>query len=122
MSFVDPERERKRKVQAERRRKYPWLQWYRTDAWRRSRADFLGLHPHCEVCGRPSSVVDHIEPHRGNRRLFWLESNWRALCKSCHDSKTAKSDGGFGNRSTEAPLSACGEDGLPSDPNHPWRR
>ncbi|WP_289184903.1 HNH endonuclease [uncultured Parasutterella sp.] len=29
--------------------------------------------------------------------MFWDESNWQALCKHCHDVKTAKEDGGFGN-------------------------
>jgi 5-methylcytosine-specific restriction protein A len=59
-------------------------------------------HPLCEECKRngrltPATVVDHITPHKGNRELFWDESNWQALCKSCHDRKTAKEDGGFGN-------------------------
>ncbi|WP_304879789.1 HNH endonuclease [uncultured Parasutterella sp.] len=29
--------------------------------------------------------------------MFWDESNWQALCKRCHDRKTAAEDGGFGN-------------------------
>jgi 5-methylcytosine-specific restriction protein A len=28
---------------------------------------------------------------------FWQVSNWEALCRMCHDVKTAKEDGGFGN-------------------------
>ena len=122
MNFHDPERERKRKLQAERRRKYPWVQWYRTDRWRSARRDFLGLHPYCEICAEPATVVDHVEPHRGNPQLFWLESNWRALCKHCHDRKTVKRDGGFGNAPGEDVSAACGEDGVPSDPRHPWNR
>jgi len=60
------------------------------------------VHPLCEECKRngrltPAVVVDHIIPHKGNRELFWNEKNWQALCKSCHDRKTAKEDGGFGN-------------------------
>ncbi|WP_456243258.1 HNH endonuclease [Thermacetogenium phaeum] len=35
-------------------------------------------------------------PHKGDRQLFWDESNWQALCKPCHDSKTAREDGGWG--------------------------
>ena len=42
----------------------------------------------------PSEVVDHIIPHRGDDRLFWDESNWQALCKQCHDIKTATEDRG----------------------------
>lgn len=71
-------------------------------AWRRARSAFLMVHPLCEECKRngrqtPAVVVDHIIPHKGNGELFWNEKNWQALCKSCHDRKTAKEDGGFGN-------------------------
>ena len=37
-------------------------------------------------------ALDHIIPHRGDRRLFWDRNNWQALCKSCHDSKTMTED------------------------------
>ena len=68
--------------------------------WQRARLLFLDAHPlcmRCEAKGRvtPANVVDHIEPHKGNRELFWDESNWQALCAPCHNSKTAKEDGGF---------------------------
>lgn len=61
--------------------------------WRRERAAFLRRHPLCVKCqqeGRltPATVVDHIIPHRGDQTLFWDESNWQPLCKSCHDKKT----------------------------------
>jgi 5-methylcytosine-specific restriction protein A len=42
----------------------------------------------------PATVIDHITPHRGDRALFWQSSNWQALCKPCHDRKTATEDGG----------------------------
>jgi len=48
-------------------------------------------------------VVDHIVPHRGDRALFWDTSNWQPLCKPHHDAKTAREDGGFGNRASSAP-------------------
>ena len=66
--------------------------------WRKYRLWFLSRHPLCAVCGMPASVVDHITPHKGNYKLFWDEANHQALCKRCHDIKTAKEDGGFGNR------------------------
>ena len=61
--------------------------------WRRDRKAFLQKHPLCEECrkdGRltPATVVDHIIPHRGDRKLFWDENNWPPLCKDCHDRKT----------------------------------
>ena len=61
--------------------------------WRKARAAFLQRNPLCNECmkhGRltPSTVVDHVIPHRGDQKLFWDEANWQALCKSCHDRKT----------------------------------
>jgi 5-methylcytosine-specific restriction protein A len=41
-------------------------------------------------CIEPSTTVDHIVPHRGDQKLFWDEANWAALCKPCHDAKTAR--------------------------------
>lgn len=72
--------------------------------WRRSRAAFLRSHPLCECdeCRAqhrllPATVVDHRIPHRGDMTLFWDSTNWQALSKPCHDRKTAREDGGFGN-------------------------
>lgn len=70
--------------------------------WRRARDRYLAEHPLCEECLKkgiiePAEVVDHRIPHKGDPVLFWDESNWQALSKRCHDRKTAKEDGGFGN-------------------------
>ncbi|QUN28721.1 HNH endonuclease [Cupriavidus sp. KK10] len=72
-------------------------------AWRKARAAYLRAHPLCECAeckalGRvlPSTVVDHIKPHRGDMSLFWDRTNWQAMSKPCHDRKTARFDGGFG--------------------------
>ncbi|RXZ42693.1 HNH endonuclease [Crenobacter cavernae] len=70
--------------------------------WQKARAGFLRKHPLCVECDRCGSVtaatvVDHIVPHKGDRDMFWDRSNWQPLCKSCHDRKTAREDGGFGN-------------------------
>ena len=61
--------------------------------WRRARKAFLQQNPLCSECRKagkltPATVVDHIIPHRGDKRLFWDEKNWQSLCKSCHDKKT----------------------------------
>lgn len=58
---------------------------------------YLARHPLCVRClaeGHyvPATVVDHIVPHRGDQKLFWDESNWQALCKHCHDTKTMTDD------------------------------
>ena len=77
-----------------------------SSAWRKARAGFLSRHPLCECVdcknlGRvlPASVVDHIVPHRGDRALFWDRSNWQPMNERCHNRKTAREDGGFGNKS-----------------------
>jgi 5-methylcytosine-specific restriction protein A len=71
-------------------------------AWRKARWHFLRAHPLCAEHQRSgqlvaASVVDHIVPHRGDKDRFWMRSNWQPLCKPCHDSKTARENGGFGN-------------------------
>ena len=66
-------------------------------AWRKASKQFLRAHPLCEECQKQgkfvmATVVDHIVPHRGDEKLFWDRSNWRALCKRCHDRKTMTED------------------------------
>ncbi len=61
--------------------------------WRAARQRFLRAHPLCEECLRqrrttPATEVDHIIPHRGDKKLFWDETNWQALCEACHKHKT----------------------------------
>lgn len=63
--------------------------------WDKARKTFLAAHPLCQECAKngkytKATVVDHIIPHRGNQQLFWDVNNWQALCKTCHDLKTAK--------------------------------
>lgn len=70
--------------------------------WQKESKRFLQENPLCVQClanGKiaPSTVTDHIIPHKGDKELFWDRNNWQALCKRCHDIKTAKVDGGFGN-------------------------
>ncbi|MFH6636532.1 HNH endonuclease [Streptococcus suis] len=65
--------------------------------WNKARLRYLKVHPLCVQCnakGRltKATVVDHITPHRGDQELFWNQTNWQALCKSCHDRKTNTTD------------------------------
>lgn len=62
--------------------------------WRKAREVFLLSHPICNHCGRLANVVDHIIPHKGNKKLFWDKSNWQPLCTECHNRKTASEDMG----------------------------
>jgi 5-methylcytosine-specific restriction protein A len=72
--------------------------------WQQAREQFLREHPLCEcpdcLAGQKrtiaSSVVDHKIPHKGDMKLFWDRSNWQAMSKRCHDSKTAREDGRWG--------------------------
>jgi 5-methylcytosine-specific restriction protein A len=71
--------------------------------WEKARALFLAEHPLCAEHERRGETVaagevDHIVPHRGDLELFWDEGNWQSLCGPCHKAKTAREDGGFGNR------------------------
>lgn len=72
-------------------------------AWAFASRIFLAQNPRCAAHLQrgesvPSVLVDHIKPHRGDQQLFWDEDNWQALCMQCHNRKTAREDGGFGNR------------------------
>lgn len=72
--------------------------------WDKARKAFLAAHPTCQCAecvasGHPlqADVVDHIIPHRGNSKLFWDTRNWQAMNHVCHNRKTARENGGFGN-------------------------
>jgi 5-methylcytosine-specific restriction enzyme A len=69
--------------------------------WQKLRLAYLASHPLCECddadCIRPATIVDHRRPHHGDAGLMFAWTNLRAMCKPCHDAKTAARDGGFGN-------------------------
>lgn len=60
--------------------------------WQQARAKFLAANPLCRYCLErdnvvtAATVVDHIEPHRGDMKLFWRQSNWQPLCARHHSS------------------------------------
>jgi 5-methylcytosine-specific restriction protein A len=57
----------------------------------------LRRDPICVDCQRePSTVADHIVPHKGVRALFVDLANLAGRCKRCHDRKTATEEGAFG--------------------------
>lgn len=65
--------------------------------WRNTSKQYLRAHPLCVRCSlegkyTQATVVDHIIPHRGDKLLFWDNTNWQSLCKPCHDRKTWKED------------------------------
>ena len=69
--------------------------------WRNARVRYLTRNPLCAICQQGgkvtiATVVDHIQPHKGNERLLCDEGNWQPLCKPCHDVKSFRHDTGFG--------------------------
>jgi 5-methylcytosine-specific restriction protein A len=73
-------------------------------AWQKARAEHLYNNPVCVMCDaegivRIATVVDHIDPHRGNMDVFWDMARWRSLCKPHHDSDSQKKDNAFDRRS-----------------------
>ena len=96
---VEHATERRRHADAERL-SAPKRGYDRT--WASARASYLRRNPLCtsdEHRGRaiPATVVDHVVPISEAPALRLVESNFRSLCKRCHDSRTAR-DQGFGRR------------------------
>jgi len=86
--------------------------------WKHARARYLAAHPLCVYCARQgfivlATVVDHIEPHKGDPVLFWNEDNWQGLCTPCHDGAKAELE-------RTGRLRGCDANGLPLDDAHPW--
>jgi 5-methylcytosine-specific restriction protein A len=96
-----------------------WKPFYSTAFWLRRRRLQLNAHPLCKMCGArgvvtPATVVDHVKPHKGDWNLFAL-GELQSLCKPCHDSpKRAFELRGYSGD--------VGNDGWPTDPNHPANR
>jgi 5-methylcytosine-specific restriction endonuclease McrA len=91
---------------------------YANPRWRRLRKQVLAEQPLCALCARsgretPATVVDHVQPHRGDWNLFWARENLQALCATCHSGiKRIEENKGHSQ--------ACDATGLPLDPRHPW--
>lgn len=64
--------------------------------WRRVRDAFIKENPLCVDCGRPATEVDHIIALKDGGTHDNM--NLASRCTSCHSRKTARVDGGFGNR------------------------
>lgn len=92
--------------------------WYKSAAWRAARAQRLTLDRHtCTVpgCGRPAVVVDHLKP----RSLAM--PHLRSLCR-LHDNQVKEDAMGRRRNGGRFTVPGCDADGVPLDPNHPWRK
>jgi 5-methylcytosine-specific restriction endonuclease McrA len=71
----------------------PWRSWYKSARWRALRLVIFARDLYtCQWrgCGFTTAdtsllVADHVDPHRGDERLFWSTDNLQTLCKPCHD-------------------------------------
>ncbi|RKN49882.1 hypothetical protein D7231_35970 [Streptomyces klenkii] len=76
----------------DRRAEWRWV--YDDARWRMLRDQVLSEEPLCAAgCGSPPRVVDHVRPHRGREELAFDRGNLQAMCKPCHDAKTARETG-----------------------------
>lgn len=111
------QREAERKAAVDRQRRNDASRaMYRTTQWQALRKAQLAMHPlcQCDDCQEgmkrvtAATVVDHRRPHKGDPALFYDPANLRSMAKRCHDRKTAREDGGFGNRRKEVEPSSTG--------------
>lgn len=83
----------RRNLQGERGISAAWHYLYESRRWRTIRAAQLMAEPFCRECARVgervrATDVDHIKPHRGNKKLFYDTANLQSLCHACHSRKT----------------------------------
>ena len=95
---------------------YPKL--YGSVRWRKIVKRHLDSSPLCVPCllsGKDTdgTIVHHKIKHNGNAVLFWDNDNLETVCASCHSGiKRIEEHHGYSQ--------ACGVDGYPLDPNHPF--
>jgi hypothetical protein len=76
----------------------------------------LIANPLCAMCAakgvtRAATIVDHVEPHHGDRTKFWTGAR-QSLCAQCHNRDKQRIElYGF--------LPGCDINGNPTDPRHP---
>jgi hypothetical protein len=59
-----------------------------------------------------ADVADHVEPHRGDEKLFF-EGELQSLCYSHHDVAKQRDE-------VRGYIGGTAEDGTPVDPKHHW--
>jgi 5-methylcytosine-specific restriction enzyme A len=67
-----------------------WRSWCKSPIWKSIRRHRLAAEPLCRQCaieGRTvaASHVDHVDPHRGQRLLFFKYENTQSLCPHHHN-------------------------------------
>ncbi len=100
-----------------REQSLPWRKWYRTAAWQSIRKRRMAADPLCVRClahGKtvPTTTINHIKPHRGDRALFFCYGNTESVCADCHDRHIQREE-------VRGYSGEVGADGWPVDPRHP---
>lgn len=101
------------------KRSVEWQHFYSTPFWVRRRELQMLHHPLCKMCLErgvvtAATVADHVVPHRGDWNLFRL-GELQSLCAPCHNSfKKFIEARGYSFE--------VGDDGWPTDPDHPANR
>lgn len=98
------------------------VNWYKTRQWQAMRKAQLRREPLCQCphhrgldVNAVGEVVDHIKPHKGNKRLFFDVRNLQSMTKSCHDKlKQSAEKGGKGFDQ------GCDVNGEPLNKDHQW--
>ena len=77
----------------------PWRKWYKTAEWQRLRWECISAALFtCVRCSRiyqsPDLVADHIQPHRGDRALFFEPTNLQCMCATCHNREKQREERG----------------------------
>jgi 5-methylcytosine-specific restriction protein A len=102
-------------------RTYAW-QGGSSRRWRKLRERHLLQEPLCRLClGIDKRVVaatdvDHVTPVSEGGGM-WDPRNLQSLCAEHHSAKTTSERTG-----KPMHIKGCTADGLPRDPNHPWRK
>lgn len=106
----------------------PNAAYYKTPHWRNLRRQRLILDGYkCTVpgCPKPAKVVEHTVTRSDTPYPCEVDriDLTRSLCRG-HDNQTKEIRKGRPERKSggKHTVTGCDADGLPLDPNHPWRR
>jgi 5-methylcytosine-specific restriction endonuclease McrA len=94
--------------------------WYKSKQWQQLRQHILAKQPYCQCIYHKgqdrtalSEVVDHITPHRGDKRTFFNATNLQALTKHCHDKHKQRQE-------RSGVIAGTDSQGNPIDPSANW--
>lgn len=99
--------------------------FYKLAIWHKSlRPAQLRREPLCRYCKQeglitPATVVDHIEPHKGDWDRFADADNLQSMCKQHHDSAKQREERQAEADAKRGYSTQTGADGFPIDPQHP---